>query len=34
MAARSVGGDAETIGYDAIGRVVSHVDDLGHFAMT
>ena len=31
---RSVGGDVETVAYDAIGRVVTHADDLGTFALT
>jgi len=31
---RSVGGDVESVGYDKIGRVVSHADDLGRFQMT
>jgi RHS repeat-associated protein len=33
VAARAVGGNAETFSYDPIGRLVSHNDDLGAFAV-
>jgi len=34
VASKSVGGDAETFAYDALGRLVTHTDDLGSFAQT